>query len=268
MTAAHVVHTADTVRVAFIGDVRVDAKVISSDPVQDVALLKVDSIPKGVKPAKLADSDKTKVGEQVYVVGAPFGLDYSLSVGYISSRHKDGVQSNPNIKTELFQTDAAINTGNSGGPMFNMQGKVIGIVSSILSKSGGFEGVGFVVTANAAYDVLFKQKTAWTGLEGVLLSGDLAKAFNVPQKFGYLVQKVARGSPAQLTGLKEGTIPIKVLDRPLVIGGDIILSVDGIDVDARKPEAISDHLQTLKSGDQYTIRILRNGFKLDLISKK
>ena len=152
--------------------------------------------------------------------------------------------------------------------MFNMQGKVIGIVSSIFSKSGGFEGLGFVVTANAAKEVLFKHKTAWTGLEGILLSGELAKAFNVPQKYGYLVQKVARGSPAEETGLKEGTIPIKILERPMVIGGDIILSVDGIDVDARDPKAISEHLNAMKSGQKYSIRILRNGFKLDLVTHK
>ena len=268
MTAAHVVHTADRVRVAFVGDVRADAKVLSSDPIQDVALLKVENIPDNVKPVNLGDSDKTRVGEQVFIVGAPYGLDYSLSVGYISSRHKDGVKSNPNIKTEIFQTDAAINTGNSGGPMFNMRGEVVGIVSSIFTKSGGFEGLGFVVTANAASEVLFKHKTPWTGLAGVLLSGDVAKAFNVPQKFGYLVQTVAHDSPAEKTGLKEGKIPVKILGRPLVIGGDIILSVDGIDIDPRQPDNIRDHLASLEKGQEYSIRILRNGFKLDLKTVK
>lgn len=267
VTAAHVVHTADRVRVAFIGDVRFDAKVVASDPLQDIALLKIEQIPDKIKPVPLSDSDKVRIGERVFIVGAPYGLDHSLSVGHISSRHKNGVKSNPNIKTELFQTDAAINTGNSGGPMFDMRGRVIGIVSSILSKSGGFEGLGFVVTANAANDALFEQKSAWTGLEGILLSDELARAFNVPQKSGYLVQKIAQGSPAEELGLKEGRIPVKIMGRPLVIGGDIILSVDNVDIDARTPTAIPEYLDSLKPGQEYTVRILRNGFKLGLQGK-
>lgn len=264
ITAAHVVQTADRVRVAFIGDQRVDASIVSSDPIQDVAMLKTDTIPENAKPVVMTDSDKTRIGERVFIVGAPYGLDHSLSVGHISSRHRNGVKSNPNIKTELFQTDAAINTGNSGGPMFNMEGKVIGIVSSIMSKSGGFEGLGFVVTANAVKEALFNHKSAWTGLEGVVLSGDIARAFNVPQKYGYLVQKVARNSPAQQIGLKEGSIAVRIQNRPLVIGGDIILSVAGIPIEPGSPTVIRDYLDSLKPGQEYTVRILRAGVHLDL----
>jgi len=264
VTAAHVVQTADSVRVAFIGDRRFDAKIISSDPINDVALLKIEEIPDDVTPIALADSDKVRIGDRAFIVGAPYGLDHSLSVGYISSRHKDGIKNNPSIKTELFQTDAAINTGNSGGPMFNMQGKIIGIVSSLLTKSGGFEGLGFIVTSNAAKEVLFNRRPTWTGLEGVLITGELAKGLNVPRKHGYLVQKVASGSPADELGIEAGKITIKIQGISLLIGGDIILAVDNIDVSPITPSAIQEHLDSMKPGQEYTVSILRAGTVLKL----
>jgi serine protease Do len=259
VTAAHVVQTADKVRVAFVGDRRFDAKIISSDVINDVALLKIEEIPNDVTPIVLADSDKVRVGDRAFIVGAPYGLDYSLSAGYISSRHKDGIKNNPSIRTELFQTDAAINTGNSGGPMFNMQGEIIGIVSSLLSKSGGFEGLGFIVTSNAAKEVLFNRRPTWTGLQGVLITGDLAKGLNVPQKHGYLVQKVASGSPADELGIEAGNIMIKIQGVSLLIGGDIILGVDNIYVSSETPSAIQEHLDSMKPGQEYTVSILRSG---------
>ncbi len=264
ITAAHVIQTADRVRVAFLGDRRFDAKVISSNPINDVALLKIDEIPDDVKPVALADSDKVRIGDRVFLVGAPYGLDNSLSVGYISSRHEGGIKSNRGIKTELFQTDAAINTGNSGGPMFNMQGKIIGIVSSLLTKSGGFEGLGFVVTSNAAKEVLFNRRSTWTGLDGVLISGELAKGLNIPQRHGYLVQRVASGSPADKIGIEGGKITIHIQGKPLFIGGDIILAVDNVHVTAENPTAIQDYLESMKLGQEYTVSILRAGTILKL----
>lgn len=129
---------------------------------------------------------------------------------------------------EFLQTDATINTGNSGGPLFNLAGDVIGIVSHNISKGGGSEGLGFVVTINTAKDLLLARRSIWTGLEGHTLSGDLAAIFNLPQPEGFLVKTVAKGSPAEEVGIRGGTKTATIDGQTLVVGGDVLLAVDGI----------------------------------------
>jgi S1-C subfamily serine protease len=165
---------------------------------------------------------------------------------------------------ELFQTDAAINQGNSGGPMFNMRGEVIGIVSHMLSVSGGFDGLGFAVTSNAARELLLERDAFWGGLASYRLEGRLAQAFNVPQSHGWLVQVVAKGSPAQRLGLRGGNIPATIGDEQLLVGGDIILAVQGIPVDGHDPIAIRKALVGLKAGDAIVVKVLRDGQVLKL----
>ena len=116
--------------------------------------MQLERRPTGAKPAPLGDSDRAEVGDQIFIVGAPLGISYSLTVGYISARRETDDLFGGFLPTEQFQTDAAINEGNSGGPMFNMKGEVIGIVSYIISQSGGFEGLGFVITSNMAKRLL------------------------------------------------------------------------------------------------------------------
>lgn len=156
------------------------------------------------------------VGDQVIVVGAPYGLSHSLSVGWISARWAPSAMYKAIPLAEFFQTDASINTGNSGGPMFSMAGEVIGIVSHTISKSGGSEGLGFVVTMNTARQLLLEPRSIWSGLEGQLLSSELADLFNLPPKtFGFLVKAVAKGSPAEGMGVKGGFKTATVDGQPL-----------------------------------------------------
>ena len=117
-------------------------------------LLRLESVPDSAVVATLGDSDRARVGQRIFVIGAPYGLSPTLTVGHISARHLPGTSRGPFSLGEFFQADAAIHRGNSGGPMFNMNGEVIGVVSHIVSLSGGSEGLGFVVTANAAMDTL------------------------------------------------------------------------------------------------------------------
>lgn len=171
MTAAHVVQVADEVAVRFVtGDV-VTARVLASDPSADVALIQAESVPEGISPAQLGNSSDAAIGDQIFVIGAPYGIAHSLSVGHISGRRTPTQLFGGYEQVELLQTDAAINQGNSGGPMFNMRGEVIGIVSHIFSTTGGSMGLGFVVTANLAMRVLIDEPTAWTGIDGVLVEG-------------------------------------------------------------------------------------------------
>src|SRR5262245_3364011 len=194
MTAAHVVNAMDEITVEAIGGERVSARVVSSEPAADLSLLQLDKVPASLRAAKMADSDTVKVGDQVMIIGAPFGLSYSMSAGWISARWPPNTVYRNMPLAEFFQTTATINTGNSGGPMYNMAAEVIGIVSHNISKSGGSEGLGFVVTINTARKLLLEKPSFWSGIEGIMLSGDLAAIFNVTDPPAFLVRTVAKGS--------------------------------------------------------------------------
>jgi S1-C subfamily serine protease len=266
MTAAHVVHTMDTITVEFLGGETVSARVIASEPAADLSLLQLDRVPAGVRPAKLADSNTVAVGEQVIVVGAPYGLSYSMSVGWISARWAPNTVYKTMPLAEFFQTDTTINTGNSGGPMFNMAGEVVGLVSHNISKGGGSEGLGFVVTSNTARQLLLDKRSFWAGLEGILLTDQMADLLNLPAgTTGYLVKTVAKDSPAEAAGLRGGSTFATIGGEQIVLGGDIILSVEGI---AAGPIAnlmkIRNHMNTLKPGAPFKATILRAGRVVEL----
>ena len=131
---------------------------------------------------------------------------------------------------EFFQTDAAINQGNSGGPMFNMDGEVIGLVSHILTESGGFDGIGFAATSNITRQLLIDSDRRWTGINGVLVDEELARLLNVPQPGGILIQSVVALSPAFMADLKGGNVPLNLKGQTITIGGDIILEVNNISI--------------------------------------
>jgi serine protease Do len=261
MTAAHVVQVADEVMVQFLDGTQADAKVMGVDKTADVALLKLENPPRKLFVAKLGNSDEVKIGDQVFVVGAPHGLFHTLTVGYISGRRRPGNLSDELLPIEFLQTDAAINTGNSGGPMFNQNGEVIGIVSSILSQSGGFEGVGFAASINVAKELLINQKPIWTGIDPYFVAGVLAQALNIPQEAGILIQRVAQNSPGYHLGFKPSTIPAKIGDQELFIGGDIVLAVQGISISLNL-EALRKIRETLAAHPDLTnleFKVLREG---------
>jgi S1-C subfamily serine protease len=199
------------------------------------------------------------VGDRVFVVGAPLGISHTLTVGYLSARRAPDALMTGLSNAELFQTDAAINQGNSGGPMFNMKGEVVGIVSHMISVSGGFEGLGFAVTSNAARELLIDRKGFWGGLSAYHLQGDMADILNVPQAEGLLVQVVAKGSPSERLGLRGGTKPGRIGDVDLVLGGDIILEVQGVPVARKAFPSIREQLSELQPGQLIKVKVLRDG---------
>jgi serine protease Do len=268
MTAAHVVQAMDEINVEFIGGETVPARVVASEPAADLSLLQLDRVPAGVKVARLANSSAVRVGDQVLVVGAPYGLSYSLSVGYVSARWAPNTVYRAFPLAEFLQTDATINTGNSGGPMFNLAGEVVGIVSHNISKGGGSEGLGFVVTINTARDLLLARRSIWSGLEGHTLSGELAAIFNVPQPEGFLIKTVAKGSPAESAGIRGGNRTAVIDGQTLVVGGDILLAVDGIPTgNLADYQRMRDHMQKLAAGATITVTVLRAGRVLNLTGK-
>jgi serine protease Do len=268
MTAAHVVHAMDEIDVEFIGGETVPARVVASEPAADLSLLQLDRVPANVRVSRLADSRTVRVGDQVLVVGAPYGLAYSLSVGHVSARWPPNSVYRAFPLAEFFQTDATINTGNSGGPLFNMAGDVVGIVSHNISKGGGSEGLGFVVTINTAKDLLLARRSIWSGLEGHTLSGDLAAIFNLPQPEGFLVKTVAKGSPAAEAGIRGGNRTAVIDGQTLVVGGDVLLAVEGIPAgNLADYNRLREHLQKLPVGAPITVTVLRAGRVLNLVGK-
>ena len=265
VTAAHVVQVADEVSVRFVtGDV-VRAKIVASDPSADVALIKAESVPAGIEPVVLGDSDTARVGDEIFVIGAPFGIAHSLTAGHVSARRTPSQLFGGFDQVEILQTDAAINQGNSGGPMFNLRGEAIGIVSHILSTSGGFEGVGFVITSNLARQVLLDDPSPWSGLDGVLIEGPMARALNLPQQAGILVESVAAGSPASAIGLHAGSLKAQIGGQSFNLGGDVILAINGVIIGTPQfSQRIDEKNRSLTGNDQFVLRVLREGNVIEL----
>jgi len=227
LTAAHVVDGATEIQVKTQdGELR-EATVLFSEGTTDIALLQLKVLDPDLTHAKLGNSDHLTVGQNVYVVGSPYGLENSFSAGIISAFRGFNMLYDGTVNLEFIQTDAAINSGNSGGPMFNSQGEVIGIASSILTVSGGFQGIGMVVTINTAKDLLAFEERPWLGVESVFLTQEeFAKLFNLETRSGgLLVQHVATNSPAAKAGLRGGYIPTMVGGREILLGGDIIIKI-------------------------------------------
>ena len=267
LTASHVVQTADEVGVGFADGTVVKARVVGSDPSTDVAMILLeDEPPPTATVAPIGNSDAMTVGDPVFVVGAPHGISHTLTVGHLSARRQAPSPLRPSVKVEHFQTDAAINTGNSGGPLFNMKGEVVGIVSYIVSKSGGSEGLGFAIASNTCVELMLQRKAMWSGLDYVMITGDLARVMNFPDgKAGMLIQHVAQNSPGEKLGLRGGSVPIELAEVEFLIGGDIILEVFGIDfgedaaATAAAAERITGRLDALGPDDALTLKYLREG---------
>jgi serine protease Do len=264
LTASHVVQMANSIMVEFASGEQVPANVISSVPSADVALLKL--VWKVKNPViKLGDSDKMEVGNEIMMVGAPFGLNFSMSKGYISGRRVLKKFANGSKFIEFFQTDAAINPGNSGGPMFNMDGEVIGIASYILSKSGGFEGLGFAATSNICQMLLLDTDPVWIGVEAVFVSEELAAILNLPQKGAFLIQKVAPLSPADLMGLKGGFATLELGETTINVGGDIVLAVNGIEI--KGEENYEELFHSINTNDEIVLKVFREGKTMNIVGK-
>jgi serine protease Do len=265
MTAAHVVNGMDEITVEGIGGEVVRATIISASAGADVSLLQLERVTKAMRVARTGDSDTMRVGQQVMIVGAPYGLAYSMSVGWISARWPPNTIFPDMPLAEFLQTTATINTGNSGGPVFNMAGEVIGIVSQNISKSGGSEGLGFIVTIKSAQNLLVPRKVFWGALQGVLLTGRLATVFNVPAPAGFLVKTVAQGSTAWNMGLQGSDGTLTIGGKQIPVGGDIILSVEDIPVVSEENiEKIRNMLAGLVSGAPFKMSVLRAGKVIEL----
>lgn len=271
LTNAHVVsengQTAKSVTVSFKGDdsdtAKVDATILGVDDTSDVALLQVDADKAGdLTVLPLGDSDQLQVGEQVVAIGNPLGYDFSLTTGVISALDRELESPNGSIIPNGIQTDAAINSGNSGGPLIDATGRVIGINEQIASQSGGNQGLGFAVPINTAVRVMEQLKSdgevkyAWLGIAGQSLTADVASALGIEGE-GVLVAQVFDDSPAADAGIKGGTTQTEVQGQPYVTGGDVITAIDGDKV--LSMEELAGMVAEHEPGDKVTLTVLRDG---------
>jgi serine protease Do len=260
LTAAHVVANAIKIQVVFADGTKLSATNKRVDKTADLAIIQLERPVTHLPKAKLGDSDKTRVGDEIFVIGSPLGLSHSVSKGIISGKHTEYNETNDGRAMEFFQTDASINKGNSGGPMFNMDGEVIGIVSSILSFSGGFEGVGFAATSSIALEILSQKGRIWLGADVIPISAEFCKIFNVPQEGALLIQNVTENSPAYFMGIKGGYVTMKIGETEFLAGGDFVLTFDDIPINTRENmEKLWEHLNEQEDGHQYQIKVFRNG---------
>lgn len=228
LTAAHVIANAEEIRVKVGTGEPQPAQVVFADEAADVALVRFQRAPPSLVPARLGDSSRVRKGETVYVIGNPAGIERSLSVGIVSGRHPARHVFGGTVEAELIQTDASINPGNSGGPIFNSRGEVIAIAQFILSQGGGSEGLGFGLAINTIKKALGLDPCLWLGFSGVQLDPALSAALNAPEPGGLLVERVTPGGPADQAGLRGGAVPIQFGTEHLLLGGDIVLKVDGV----------------------------------------
>jgi serine protease Do len=269
MTASHVVYSADRVLVETVDGKSYTAEVISTSVPADLALIKLNEPPSNLAFVKPADSDKVNIGEEVFVIGSPYGLEHTLTVGHLSGRRINRGEE-ALLDVEFLQTDAAVNQGNSGGPMFDRNGKLIGIVSHITTQSGGNEGLGFAASINMAKRILLEESPLWFGIEAIPLRGELIKAMNVPYLEGLLVQRVAKGSFGDDLNVRPGSIPIDIADEKILLGGDVIVEVggDSVFVNRKGRQRIVDYLNRIKSGAKISVTVIREGKKVSLSAAK
>jgi putative serine protease PepD len=259
LTNNHVVDGARTMRVRFSNGVVREAQVLGRDRGLDLALLRV-KLPAGVPVAPLGDSDSVQVGDTAIAIGSPFGIEQTVTQGIISAVQRDWQPGYGRIQRNLLQTDAPLNPGNSGGPLLNDRGEVIGINTMIESPVRGSVGIGFAVPINAAKQVLpqleagAQLEPVWLGISGLALDATLAREHGVAVQSGVLVTDGAAGGPAARAGLRPAQ---PAANGGAGRGGDVITAVDGKPVtDVRDiAAAIIGH----QPGDTVTLTIVRDG---------
>lgn len=264
ITNAHVVADTQKVTVTFLDGRSYNGEVVGVDEYTDIGVVRVSADRDTLKPLLLGDSSSLKVGEQVAAIGNPFGLSGSMTSGIVSQLGRL-LPSNLGFSIpDIIQTDAAINPGNSGGPLLNMRAEVVGINTAIRSATGEFTGVGFAVPSQTLVKIVprliedGRYDHPWIGISGRDIDPDLANVLNLNDAVGFLVVSVVDDSPASKAGLRGSNNTVELDGMTYQVGGDIILSVDGLDV--RKIDDILIHLQRAKSvGDEMILEVLRDG---------
>ena len=249
VTNHHVIERADKIQVIMNDGERYDAELVGSDAKTDLALLKIDA-DESLPFARFGDSDSTRIGDWVVAIGNPFGLGGTATTGIVSARGRD-IQSGP--FDDFLQIDAPINQGNSGGPLFDLSGRVIGVNTAIYSPNGGNVGIGFAIPAKQATPIIEQLKKsgrverAWLGVQIQAVTDEIADGLGLDESGGALVASVVAGSPAEKAGLRAG---------------DVILGFNGEDIDNIKD--LTRRVAAATTEDESTIEVWRSGDRMSL----
>jgi S1-C subfamily serine protease len=274
VTNYHVIQGAQQIQVSFSGQDEIDATVVGKDPSTDTAVLKIDAHARALTPLTLGNSDAVTVGDSVYAIGNPFGFTRTLTTGVVSAVQRQ-IEAPNSLKIDhAIQTDAAINHGNSGGPLLDAAGRVIGVTSQISTGTTGQQGnlgIGFAVPINTVRQVAGqilatgKAEHAFLGVTTAAITPQLARLFNLPVSRGLLVTDVDTGSNADKAGIVPGKTPVIVQGESYNVGGDIIVSIDheALSTFDQLRDAIAQH----KPGDKVQLQIYHHGSKKSVTVK-
>jgi len=268
LTNYHVVEGAQTIEVTLGDQSHYKAKYIGADTRNDIALIQINPGTKKLVTLPLGDSRMLQVGQRVLAIGNPFGFQSTLTTGVVSSLGRTVQTGDTTFIDEAIQTDAAINRGNSGGPLLNSHGEVIGINSAIYAPSGSSAGIGFAIPVNTARRVADQLITkgrvrhASLGLTGRPLWPELSDALGLKVTQGILVEEVTAGGPAAQAGIRGGNRSVLAGLQELRIGGDVVVGIDGTPVTSQMD--LNLLLNRKQPGDSVTLTVIRNGKKMDV----
>jgi S1-C subfamily serine protease len=253
VTNQHVVAAASSISVRFSNGVELDAELVGTDPSTDLAVIRVDASTSLLEPLRLADSSGVDVGDAVLALGSPFGLEGTITSGIVSALHREMRAPNNYTITDTIQTDAAINHGNSGGPLLDDRGRVIGVNAQIESESGGSDGVGFAIPSDTVRSIVRQ----------LIASGEVRHAYlgvqmsPVPMAGGVAITKVVAGGPAADAGLEASTGTELVDGQEVPTGGDVIVEFAGQEVTSAT--ALQTAVDTREPGETVSVTVIRNG---------
>jgi serine protease Do len=271
VTNSHVVHGTDALEVVFSDNTTVDADLVGEDMHSDLAVVKVKTMPDGVRPLPLADISKVAVGQTVVAIGNPFGLGGTLTRGIVSALGRTIPALTAFSIPQAIQTDAPINPGNSGGPLLNLEGQVIGVNAQIETGDGSRtnSGIGFAIPVSIVGKVVpmliqnGKFEWGWLGVMGGNLNPALVQAMNLPVNKGAYVSQTVSGGPAAKAGLHGSNGQVDVRGRSTEVGGDVIIAIDGQPVASFDDILIYIALNSAP-GQTVTLTILRDGKQQDV----
>lgn len=263
LTNHHVVANAQKLEVTLADGSKWPAKLVGSDPDNDLAVIKIEAPREKLKVIPMGDSKNLRIGQKVLAIGNPFGLERTLTTGIISSLGRTIRSEGGYLIEDVIQTDAAINPGNSGGPLLNSEGEIIGINSAIISPSGGSVGIGFAIPVNTAKRVIPELIAKgyvtypWIGATIQPLIPEVAKYLKLKIERGAMIAEVVKGGPADKAGLKGGNQRIQVGNMIVIVGGDIVVKADQHEV--KTHDDLIRYIREKRPGDSILLKILRKG---------
>jgi putative serine protease PepD len=244
------------------------AKLIGSDPDNDLAVIKIEAPKEKLKVISMGDSKSLRIGQKVLAIGNPFGLQRTLTTGIISSLGRTIRSEVGTLIEDVIQTDAAINPGNSGGPLLNSDGEIVGINSAIISPTGGSVGIGFAIPVNAAKrvvpELISKGYVTYPFIGATIQSliPEMSKDLKLKIERGAMISEVSKGGPADKAGLKGGNQRVQVGNMIVLVGGDIVVKADQKEV--KTSDELIHYIREKKPGDTVLLKAYRNGNYIDV----